>query len=67
MLFKNPDGDKIKERNREKQRQDALKKTYEQDKANMMQKRFKGSSFLTPESVAYLNEAIRKNPTQKLD
>jgi hypothetical protein len=67
MLFKNPDGDKIKERNREKQRQDALKKTYEQDRANMMQKRFKGSSFLTPESVAYLNEAIRKNPTQKLD
>lgn len=67
MLFKNPDGDKIKERNREKQRQDALKKTYEQDKANMMQKRFKGSSFLTPESVAYLNEAIRKNSTQKLD
>lgn len=67
MLFKNPDGDKIKERNREKQRQDALKKTYEQDKANMMQKRFKASSFLTPESVAYLNEAIRKNSTQKLD
>jgi hypothetical protein len=32
-----------------------------------MQRRFKGSSYLTPESVAYLNEAIKKQETHKLD
>lgn len=29
LMFKNPDGDDRKERNKERQRQDALKKTYE--------------------------------------
>jgi hypothetical protein len=32
-----------------------------------MQRKYRGSSFLTPESVAYLNEAIKKQQTQKLD
>ena len=44
-----------------------MKKTYAQDKQNQSMKRFKGSSFLTPESVAYLNEAIAKSTSQKLD
>ena len=31
-MFKNPDGDDIKERNKERQRQESLKKQYELDK-----------------------------------
>lgn len=66
-LFPNPDGDEKRERNKDKQRQEALKKSYAQDKQNQSKKRFKGSSYLTPESVAYLNEAIAKSATHKLD
>lgn len=32
-----------------------------------MLKKYGNSSFLTPESAAYLNESIRANKTSKLD
>lgn len=66
-LFKNPDGDKARERDAAQQRAEAQKKKFEKDKAGLLQRRFKGSSFLTPESVAYLNQAIKEQKTSKLD
>lgn len=65
-LFRVPDDSRHKDRDRGKQREQALKQKYDKHHESLMLKRFSKSSFLTPESAAYLNEAI-KSSQSKLD
>jgi len=44
-----------KERNKEVQRKLALKASYEKEKQKEMTRKFANSSYLTPESITYLN------------
>lgn len=48
-----------KERNKAAQRASALKKQYEIEKKKEITKKFGMSSYLTPESISYLNDAIK--------
>lgn len=52
-----------KQRNKEEQRKRELKKSYEKDKQKEMTRRFANSSYLTPESIRYLNDVVKKNET----
>ena len=53
----------VKERNKEIQRSKALKLRYAQEKEKEMTRRFANSSYLTPESISYLNDLIKKKAT----
>ena len=52
-----------KKRNKEVQRQSALKQRYVKEKEKEMTRRFANSSYLTPESITYLNDLIKKKAT----
>ena len=65
-MFKSYDDLKQGTRNKEQQRSQALKKSYEKSKTSQLEKQFGKCSFLTPESITYLNESINKR-TSKLD
>ena len=60
-----PDFDEFKgektqrERNKEEQRKRELKRTYEKEKEKELTRRFANSSYLTPESITYLNQIIK--------
>jgi hypothetical protein len=53
-----------KERNKAEQRKRALKASYEAEKARELTRKFANSSYLTPESVTYLNQAIKQQQKQ---
>lgn len=50
-------------RNKEEQRKRALKVQYKKDKDNEIARKFANSSYLTPESITYLNSVIKKSET----
>lgn len=52
-----------KSRNKEEQRKRALKASYEKEKEKEMTRRFANSSYLTPESIKYLNGVMKKKET----
>ena len=58
-LFKHQDDFKLKERNKAKQREQALKAGYDKQRDSVILKKFANSSFLTPEAAKYLYEAIK--------
>ena len=60
VTFKKYDDEGDRERSRVKQKEQAMEKKYEHDKKSEMLKKFAHSSFLTPESAAYLNEIMKK-------
>ncbi len=60
VTFKKFDDEGDRERSRVKQKEIAMEKKYEHDKKSEMLKKFAHSSFLTPESAAYLNEVMKK-------
>eukprot|EP00351_Strombidinopsis_sp_SopsisLIS2011_P001245 CAMPEP_0116876300 /NCGR_PEP_ID=MMETSP0463-20121206/8272_1 /TAXON_ID=181622 /ORGANISM="Strombidinopsis sp, Strain SopsisLIS2011" /LENGTH=88 /DNA_ID=CAMNT_0004522827 /DNA_START=1908 /DNA_END=2174 /DNA_ORIENTATION=- len=60
VTFKKYDDEGDRERSRVKQKEQAMNKKYEHDKKSEMLKKFAHSSFLTPESAAYLNEVMKK-------
>jgi len=55
-----------KERNKAVQRAGALKQQYEMEKKRELTRKFANSSYLTPESISYLNNAI-KSQSSKVD
>jgi len=55
-----------KERNKAVQRAAALKQQYEMEKKRELTRKFANSSYLTPESISYLNNAI-KSQSSKVD
>lgn len=50
---------KTKDRNREAQRKDALKRSYEKEKERELERKFANSHYLTPESIRYLNGVVK--------
>lgn len=50
-------------RNKEEQRKKALKIQYQQEKEKEITRKFANSSYLTPESITYLNSVIKKSET----
>lgn len=50
-------------RNKEEQRKKALKLQYKAEKEKELTRKFANSSYLTPESITYLNEVIKKSET----
>lgn len=58
-MFPTFDDNVDKTKTKEDQRNSALKRKYQLDIKKQANKKFSGSSFLTPESVAYLNSALK--------
>jgi hypothetical protein len=54
----------IKERNKAVQRSNALKLQYQADKKREITRKFSNSSYLTPESIMYLNDAVKKQASK---
>lgn len=50
-------------RNKEEQRKKELKRQYQLEKEKELTKKFANSTYLTPESISYLNSVIKKNAT----
>jgi hypothetical protein len=66
-LFKQYDDSKQRTRNREEQRKISLKESYEREHKQQMLKKFGKSSYLTPESIMYLNQQLKAKNSDKLD
>ena len=56
-----------KKRDKAEQRAHALKLQYENDKKKEMTRKFANSSYLTPESIGYLNEVVKKTTSGRVD
>lgn len=52
-----------RDRNREAQRKIALKASYQKEKEKELERKFANSSYLTPESIRYLNEVVKAKQT----
>lgn len=50
-------------RNKEEQRKRALKLEYKAEKEREITRKFANSTYLTPESITYLNSVIKKSET----
>jgi len=56
-----------KARDKAEQRAVALKRQYEAEKKREMTRKFANSSYLTPESIGYLNDALASGKTENID
>jgi hypothetical protein len=62
--FEHDDGVHKKRADKQKQKEEALKKRYNMEIDSQKLKKFSNSSYLTPEAASYLNEAMRAGNTK---
>jgi hypothetical protein len=56
-----------KARDKAEQRAEALKRQYEAEKKREITRKFANSSYLTPESISYLNDAVKRGGVKNVD